>query len=1328
MGRSNQPASQFENQKSKIENNQGFALVVILAFVVLLTVLVLAYFSYSSLQRQISNSSSNQATVDIFAQGAINTIVSDFREEIAAGSTTNIFNTTNKVYIPLASSNAVPVRVGTGANLPNLIKRSANGLAFYPGGSVRASTISSTNASQNGRSISPARWNQALLLPKADTNSVTDFTPANFTAPDWIYVNRGGGNPTSWSPALRWNSSAADTNVVVGRFAYTIYDQGGLLDVNVAGYPPGTTNAITSYKSPLSYADLTQIGLSTNTIAALVGWRNAASSQPSGAFPNYGFNAASQTNFYKIVTGTNTGGFMRTANTNMVGGETDRMFISRQHLLQFFDSLSAANVQSKAELQNALQYLATFTRGLEQPSYAPNPNRPKIVGSIDPPAVTSVNSYQGNNTYRGGENAINMVNTGGFLSARVQTAFTRADGTPAVVGEPLVKRKFALSNLAKVATSATAIQSNTDPIYARFGLYRSSASSPWIYNHGSSSIMTLAQVAALPAASAREPDFAELLKAAINVGSVGKAGPSGQGRNEQYVMDVSGDVQILQIMANLIDQQKTDNYPTRIQYSQSTSAGPLTRVISGVQDLPYFYRYNFFGFTTQVPSPLLSENDKVTVPSGTTTVQLRNTRVLGAATLSSGSAAYMIIPQVWNPHDANTPPAPDGGPTVFRITAETNAPGASASNAWGTSAAPNPHFDGVPNGYTLADPPSTMNSPIKYMSPANTFIQFTDGSNGKAFREPTILWRNNFPTGVTLAGTSRQEDPSLTGNTYFGLLVGETPVSWLWSTSGTTYISQTSNLQTGTTAPGAYPSVTENTTFRVDYQDPSGNWITYQEAYLETGLRDFPNYTLYVNRNEPSFSGNNKWANPFVAASGLASGAPFARNQGVIYDPRSTRFGSPTCGSYTDDDPTLNGNPTLDAVTMVGNSTPNGIQNLAVGSSNFVLMKTQRPTTARGLSWNYLTPCRGYNNTMGWFTSKATTANGFDHGGTDARNYDGMFSQNNPLVKVMDQNGTGAQSYYYEDADGIARRAMGGYVGVSGSPSGKLTNTATTVGLPMVTSGNAFTGGIVTPSAQSQSRAIILHRPFRSVAEMSYAFRGTPWKNIDFFTPESGDTALLDVFCVNEPPADALVAGKVNLNTRQVAVLKAIFAGAYRDEWARLASPPTSGTQPALSLNEASNLANLLVSITSNTTDVWRGPLGSVAEIVGRFVYPDPGSLSSTVKDVYQYTSPSNGTRYTYSGFSAALSDSTIWDATVSTATQNIQRFRESAIRPLADCGQTRIWNVMIDVVAQNGRFPQSAAGLDKFVVEGEKRYWVHLAIDRYTGKVVDKQLELVSE
>jgi hypothetical protein len=50
-----------------------------------------------------------------------------------------------------------------------------------------------------------------------------------------------------------------------------------------------------------------------------------------------------------------------------------------------------------------------------------------------------------------------------------------------------------------------------------------------------------------------------------------------------------------------------------------------------------------------------------------------------------------------------------------------------------------------------------------------------------------------------------------------------------------------------------------------------------------------------------------------------------------------------------------------------------------------------------------------------------------------------------------------------------------------------------------------------------------------------------------------------------------------------------------------------------------------------------------------------------------------------------------------------------------------------------------SRAHSNRFVIEGEQRYWVHppspkgfgaagVAIDRFTGQVIDKQIEVVNE
>ena len=83
-------------------------------------------------------------------------------------------------------------------------------------------------------------------------------------------------------------------------------------------------------------------------------------------------------------------------------------------------------------------------------------------------------------------------------------------------------------------------------------------------------------------------------------------------------------------------------------------------------------------------------------------------------------------------------------------------------------------------------------------------------------------------------------------------------------------------------------------------------------------------------------------------------------------------------------------------------------------------------------------------------------------------------------------------------------------------------------------------------------------------------------------------------------------------------------------------------------------------------------------------------------------------------------------------------------MRALSNGGQTRVWNLMFDIVAQTGRFGSQATQLvvggnggqsngsqssvDQFIVEGEQHYWVHVAIDRYTGQILDKQVEVVKE
>jgi hypothetical protein len=1422
------PNAPFAGKRCRAVN--GAALVIVLFFVVLLSIVAIAFLSRSLTAIKVSAGSVGETKSHILASSAGDTIIGDLKQEIIAGSTNfaggsnpNSGNAAFPVYTPTANTTAIPFMTGVPAAnaIPNLISRSVSpantGSAppvAYPGiytstltppnrAAVDSSTkINSATTSLNGRSVPPDIWNEHYLIPRLNPGTSTTTTPVStFVPPDWVVVTRGGINSVSWSSGSGGlnDSTLSNTNCAVGRYAYAVYNEGGLLDMNAAGYPGtdtgsgsvGLTSAQASNKSSLSLADLTQLTVGTASLTQaqvnnLVGWRNYASVQPpapGGSFGNFTFTQANASRWLtNFVTG-NTNGYMQIVPTpsGVTTPPTDQVFLSRQQLISVIQSL---NINS-----DFLQYMGTFSRGLEQPSYVANPHLPAIVGTISPPPTSAVNTYQGNNTYFQGESAINLRGTAGFLGIRVGTSptstFTRLDGTTAIAGEPLIKRKFALSRLALVTTnygatfsSAAAAAAANDPVYQRFGIYRSSTSSPWIYDHGIAGtgtpsngtttpaiIGTLTQVAALSGSAgtttaAREPDFAELLKAAINVGSVGKAGPSSQGVEDQYREDTSGDVQILKIMADLIDQQKTDNYPTWIQYNQTVSTGSVVpRNMYGDQDLPYFYRYNYFNVTTHQPSPLLASTDTVQfvlgTPTPTGTITLNHTRQ--GSVSDTGTGTYLLIPQIWNPHDANTPQAANGGPTQFQIIVQTNLPaalGGTSNTAWQITTVPCTQskdnalitFDGEnlsgTGSFTNANcPQANLASPYTStltMTAANSFIQFTDNSAGKAFREPTLLWRST--PNVSLTGTLVTD--ALTSNPYYGIFVGNVPISWNWTgPDGKSYFSQASNLQAGQDQAGGSGTNPSNFDIQMQYKNAANNWITYQECYVEYTLTDYPSYSVFVNPNEPAYTSSssyqyNAWKNPFAPGVNSNNSPPFSRQQSGLYDPRTDRFSAPVAMHSNSDDPTQNGNPTLETTVLSANNVVGSLNGLV--SNNFVLLKTNRPTTSRGQFWEYTTPCHGNDSTMHWYSSLSTCSysGGFTHGGTDADCFDGLLSQNNPMAKVLCDSSAGAfgygiagstpQSYYYEDPDGIARRAMGGYVPVSGTPTGSLTNTTTTIGLPEVTSGTATpVNGIEVPTTQSQSRPILLHRPFQSVAEMSYAFRGSPWKSIDFFTPESGDTALLDVFCVNEPPSNAIVAGKVDLNTRQAPVLKAILNSAYRDEFANIASPPSSGTLPPLSSTEAGNLANTLVGITTSS-NAWEGPLSSIADLVGHFVYPDPGTLSAT--DVYQYTSPANSTEYTFSGFSAALSSTSgIWDSANLTSSQNIQRFRECAVRPLTAAGQTRVWNLLLDVVAQTGHYPKTATGFDQFIVEGQTHLWVHVAIDRFTGQVIDKQVETVT-
>src|SRR5436309_6176922 len=102
------------------------ALLIVLAMVVLLTGLAIAYLSRTTSDRPVAHASFHQSRVDVMAQSAMDLIIGDLQQEIANGSspTPTPYADGSTVYMPTSAANMVPQRRANAAGVPNLIRRS----------------------------------------------------------------------------------------------------------------------------------------------------------------------------------------------------------------------------------------------------------------------------------------------------------------------------------------------------------------------------------------------------------------------------------------------------------------------------------------------------------------------------------------------------------------------------------------------------------------------------------------------------------------------------------------------------------------------------------------------------------------------------------------------------------------------------------------------------------------------------------------------------------------------------------------------------------------------------------------------------------------------------------------------------------------------------------------------------------------------------------------------------------------------------------------------------------------------------------------------------
>lgn len=94
------------------QRRNGIALLIVLAFVVLLSAIAVALFSRATTDRQISFSSSNQTKAELFARGALALILGDLKQELVAGSTASTVSGVT-IYAPNAAATTIPALVGS---------------------------------------------------------------------------------------------------------------------------------------------------------------------------------------------------------------------------------------------------------------------------------------------------------------------------------------------------------------------------------------------------------------------------------------------------------------------------------------------------------------------------------------------------------------------------------------------------------------------------------------------------------------------------------------------------------------------------------------------------------------------------------------------------------------------------------------------------------------------------------------------------------------------------------------------------------------------------------------------------------------------------------------------------------------------------------------------------------------------------------------------------------------------------------------------------------------------------------------------------------------
>lgn len=1256
----------------------GSALVIVLLFLLLLTGVSITFLlrARSSVRTESLQQGGDQA--ERIADVAVARLSAELANEASEGA---------KLAIPPA----LPVRYGAVSQNPReskLVRRSVGtdstvttaytGAGFSSGNITAnvASTISTTSKPVSGPEFKQERWNAPLLL--SSNMSFSGFTP-----PDWVYVGEKGPEK---NPAK-----------VIGRYAYMLYDLSGSFDINVAGF--SSSDGDLADKGSTVFADMKDyFSAKGGDFSKFIAWRNGSGNATLSSY--YGDPS--------VITPA-TAGVLESSKVDVPTGEN--RILSRQELVTAVDAgigLSpelVANLCTESKIGNRINAEDLYAN-----------------------ATTS-------------SNAVKLTDSSLAASNDSKVMIYHLDGTQDTYtikkGTPLFQQRFPLARLRWLADrKSDGTPKHPDEIKRHFGLTWEPADKVFIYTSpdgtGSvSSIKTLSELASQINAggSAREPDFFEWLKSAINPDSLGQTGGTtnrsypGKGNGSNYnPWEMSKDLHIWRIGLNIIDQADPDSIPTGIKLSlNDVSPEPFTTF--GVENLPYPNEV----FTAAFRSPA--------------TIDQLN--------------GYLQF-ELWNPHqlDLNkkTPTDYSGNPltsikyglnkgrvfmmpfiymgATYTFYKDTSGSAAETWNyTWSLWDQMRAYSE---NEVLLTKPDSIFTNPDFSSSNATIAVDIPNQlSSWRDFYSEPYIMNSNLPgKDINNPFKTGMRNSYNDGETvYFGQMPGNNNAILLAGIDlpNTAFTGKRFSGTSVADTSGIYPYRTR--TVKKDYPMPDGTTKTFS-------------FSLRGNTGTDSRQTNYFWAPQTLSGAKGWNALAFYSYDGGTFKNVETKpiriFGSVTssAGEFPSAEYSeiafgimrQNNGEGILGISLAGLNMYLGGNQAHVGQ-NFVAEQVVFPATppaappylpvnsapphpstssaSRMLAWEASTNQIYFSDWQrqpgirkGYvMTDPRTERFGF---GDQAESTPGQGIY--PRVAAFTGDGMNASraSACLGKPGGTYPTTANGTNNIGQSPASQtpikwtLFDPNISMSVPSDLAQNGASGNLHTytdyddkmrpadarwipdsdhpalPGAK-RSRPIFLDRPFRSVAELGVVFRDIPWKSIDLFSSDGPDRRLLDIFSVEDR---SITNGKINPNSAPLDVLEALVR--------KVAATPVGDSRQSVPDDIVDKVAKYISDKNPQTA-----PIVSLEKLASELILNTPAKPDGSGYSTYKHEA-------------------------------------ESFLRSISSSLDTRYWHLMADIVTQSGK--AISDDMSRFAVQGQRRYLVSFSVDRLTGQVDVTNLEVFNE